>query len=282
MKRSTYLKASFGIALSLLVFTSCDDTLDGPQAIADFTYEADPNDDMTIHFTNTSQHHHSSYWLFGDGSDHSSEDSPTHTFPAGGIYEVKLAVMGNGTGNEIVREVSVIDRSLLGERIQDGNFENPENWNVYAGGSVEVTQHAFENGQLILSNGEEVESNVVVWQAIEVQANTDYVFSAQISGGGMHQSWVEFLFGDDEPEEDDDYSDNNQFSMNTWAECGIDPFEGNIVEIHCAGDGETDGIVNFEEGGTKYFAIKAGSWEGTLGPNGVTISNVSLIPADEL
>lgn len=282
MKKISYLKTCLGIGLSALLLSSCEDTLDGPQAIADFTYEADPNDDMTIHFTNTSQNHHSSYWLFGDGSEHSTDESPTHTFPAGGIYEITLAVKGKGTGNEIVREIAVIDQSLLGERIQDGNFENLENWTVFAGGSEEVTHHAFENGQLILSNGEEVESNVVVWQAIEVQANTDYVFSAQVSGGGMHQSWVEFLFGDDEPEDDDDYSDNNQFSINTWAECGEEPFSGNIVEISCSGSGEADGIVSFNEGGTKYFAIKAGSWQGTLGPNGAAISNISLIPADEL
>jgi len=282
MKKNAYLKTSLGIALSVLLLSSCEETLDGPQAIADFTYEADPNDDMTIHFTNTSQNHHSSYWLFGDGSDHSSEDSPTHTFPAGGTYEVTLAVMGNGTGNEIVREVTVIDRTLLGERIQDGNFENPDAWTIYEGGFEELTDHVFSNGSLILSNEEGSEANVVIWQAIEVQANTDYVFSAHVSGGGMDAAWVEFLFGDSEPENDDDYSDNSQFSLNAWAGCGIDPFEGNIAALSCAGDGGEDGIISFDSGGTKYFAIKAGAWEGTLGPNGVTISNVSLIPADEL
>lgn len=267
----------------ILVVTACEETETGPASEADFTYEADENDPMLIHFTNSSQNYHASYWQFGDGSDFSTEDSPSHTYPGGGIYTVTLAVQGQGTGQEIRREIEVIDPSLQGERVNDGNFEDEDAWTVYSAGYDILTDVEFANGTLVFSNGVEiVDTNIVIWQAIEVEAGKEYVFSADVRGGGMHQAWLEFHLSDEEPEEGDDYGANNLFSMNTWAECGAEPFDGNIVEIGCAGDGESDGIVTFETGGTHYLVIKAGSWEGTLGAEGIAISNVSLMPADEV
>ncbi len=266
-----------------LFLAGCQDDETGPASSADFSYEPDEENPMLIHFTNTSQNYHSSYWQFGDGSDHSTEDSPSHTFPGAGTYTIILAVQGEGTGQEIRREIRVIDPTLLGERIEDNNLQDEEAWTVYNGGNELLTQSTFTEEGLVLSNGDEdVESNVVIWQAFEVEGGKEYVFSAEVSGGGMHQSWLEFHLSDQEPEDGDDYSANNLYSMNTWAECGEDPFSGNIVEIGCAGDGESDGTIVFETGGTHYLVIKSGSWQGNLGPDGITISAISLMPADEL
>jgi hypothetical protein len=191
--------------------------------------------------------------------------------------------MGNGTGQEIRRSIQVIDPALLGERISDGDFEDESSWTVYNAGYDILTSIEFTGEGLHFSNeGLGVETNVVIWQAIEVEGGKEYVFSADVeSGGGLDQSWLEFHLSDREPEEGDDYSANNLYSINTWAGCGEESFSGNIVEIGCAGNGEEDGTIVFETGGTHYFVIKVGSWEGTLG-EGITISNVSLMPADEL
>lgn len=79
----------------------------------------------------------------------------------------------------------------------------------------------FTEERLVLSIGEDdVESNVVIWQAFEVEGGKECVFSAEVSGGVMHQSWLEFHLSEQEPEDGDDYSANNLYSMNTWQSKG--------------------------------------------------------------
>ncbi len=267
----------------ILFLSGCQDEDTGPASQADFSYEPDEENPMLIHFTNTSQNYHSSFWRFGDGSDHSSEDSPSHTFPGAGTYTIILAVQGEGTGQEIRREIRVIDPSLLGQRFVDTHFEDEEAWTVYNGGDDILTSHEFrEDGLFLFNEGETVDSNVVIWKEFEVEGGQEYLFSAEVSSrGNMHQAWMEFHMSDQRPEDGNDYGANNLYSINTWAGCGEDPFEGNIVEVGCSGGGEEDGTIEFEVGGTYYLVIKAGSWEGSLG-EGITISNVSLMPTDEL
>ncbi|MDT0677581.1 PKD domain-containing protein [Autumnicola musiva] len=249
---------------------------------AEFSYETDPEDPFTVHFNNESQQYDASYWRFGDDSGFSTEDSPTHTFPNGGLFEVILAVQGDGNGGEVRRMVEIIDPALQGERIEDGNFQDPNAWNVQEAGYEILTDVSFTEAGLHLSNeGEGVTTNVVVWQEIQVEAGKEYHFSADVAGGGMNQAWLEFHFSNEEPE-GDDYAENNLWSLNAYAECGIDPFEGDIVDLSCSGDGAADGIFTFEEGGTAYIVIKSGSYEGYLGPEGITISNVSLMPVDDM
>lgn len=266
--------------------TSCsedDDSILSKTNHADFSFLIDEEDPFTVHFTNESEQHNASYWRFGDGSDFSTEDSPSYTYPNGGLFEVILAVQGDGTGGEIRKTVEIIDPALQGERIEDGNFQNPNVWNVglagddYALSTVEFT----EEGINISNEGEAALTNVVVWQEIQIEAGKQYQFSADVKGGGFNAAWLEFHFSNVKPE-GDDYAENNLWSINAWGGCGMEPFEGNILDISCAGDGSSDGIFTFEKGGTAYFVMKSGSWEGTLGPDGVTISNVSIMPVDDI
>lgn len=282
--KNIILKLKLCILTAIAFFSfSCsndDDTFISRTNNAEFSHQVDENDPFTVHFNNESQQYNASYWRFGDGSDFSTEDSPTHTFPSGGIFEVILAVQGDGSGGEIRKTVQIIDPALQGERLEDGNFENEEAWNIEEAGYDILTDVEFtEEGLNVSNEGGGISTNVVIWQEIEVEAGKEYFFTADVSGGGMHQAWVEFHFSNEKPE-GDDYAANNLWSLNTWGECGEENFEGNIVELSCSGNGDTDGILTFEEGGTAYFVIKAGSYEGTMGPDGVTISNASLMPID--
>lgn len=249
---------------------------------AAFSYEVDPEDPFTVHFTNESQDYHSSYWQFGDDSDFSTEDSPSHTFPSGGTFEVILGVQGEGSGGEVRKGVEIIDPALQGERIASGDFQDPEAWNVSEAGYDIMTDAEFTENGLNLSNiGEGVTTNVVVWQEIQVEAGQQYYFTANVKGGGMNQAWLEVHLSNEAPE-GDDYAENNLWSLNTWAECGVEPFDGDIVQLSCNGNGEADGLYTFEQGGTAYVVLKSGSWEGTLGPDGITVSDISLMPVDDL
>ena len=70
---------------------------------ADFTYEADG---LTVKFTNASTGATMYQWAFGDNTA-SSEESPEHTYAAGGTYTVTLTV-ANDAGETAKKEASII------------------------------------------------------------------------------------------------------------------------------------------------------------------------------
>ena len=286
MKKITLYSKVWALAAIALLSFSCSEEDDGFVSRtnnADFSYQIDEEDPFTVHFDNESDQYNASYWRFGDDSDFTTEDSPSHTFPYGGVFEVVLAVQGDGTGGEIRKTVEIVDPALQGERIEDGNFQNPDAWNVGpAGDDYEMSTVEFTDEGLLISNeGEAALTNVVVWQEIQVEAGKEYYFNADVQGGGFLNSWVEFHFSNQKPE-GDDYAENYLWSVNAWGGCGIEPFDGSILDVSCAGEGGTDGLLTFEEGGTAYFVIKSGSWEGTLGPDGLLISDITLIAVEDM
>ncbi len=281
MKKLDLLHKVCGSALAVLLVLSCTETPDMNLVNnADFSFEIDDEDPFTVHFNNESESYHSSYWRFGDGSNHSTEASPSHTFEAGGTYDVTLMVQGDNSGGETQKTVQIIDPALLGERITDGTFQDETAWTVQEAGYDLLTDVEFTAEGLHLSNaGGGVDTNVTVWQEIQVEAGKEYVFTSHVQGGGFDQAWLEIHLSNEKPD-GNDYGVNSMWSLNTWAECGIEPFEGDLVNISCAGNGGNENTYTFEEGGTAYIVIKAGSWQGAI--EGVTISEVSLMPIDEV
>lgn len=73
-----------------------------------FTYEADEEDPLRIHFENESQNVTEYTWDFGDGSEVSSEASPSHTYAETGTYTVTLNATGAGGMAEASMEVEVM------------------------------------------------------------------------------------------------------------------------------------------------------------------------------
>lgn len=283
------------LALLLLFMTGCSEA-EGPtgptgyegsdKVQAYYGFEVDENDPYTVHFTNKSSgDYHSPLWTFGDGNE-STEDSPVHTFSDEGVFEVALAVEGDDIDGEskLIMVVEIIDPyRLRGERIVDGNFQDENAWNVGEAGAsnYQLSNVAFtEEGLNISNTGDKAFTNVVVWQEIEVEPGEQYFFTAQVEGGGMKNAWLEFHFSGVKPD-GSDYAENNLWSLNTWADCGIEPFEGDITQLSCHGEGSISGIVTFEDS-ISYIVIKSGSYEGTLGPEGITISDLSLINVEDL
>ncbi len=89
-----------------LIATSngCSDTMIIPNAInvllplAQFSHTVNCNNKFLVLFTNTSQGNTTNLWNFGDGSPTSTAVSPSHTYAAPGLYNVKLTVTNSATG----------------------------------------------------------------------------------------------------------------------------------------------------------------------------------------
>ncbi len=80
---------------------------------AQFTFQVDADAWNRIHFTNRSENIVASQWQFGDDSS-SDETNPTHTYEAGGTYEVTLTTTGILGDQETSRmEVQIIQVELL-------------------------------------------------------------------------------------------------------------------------------------------------------------------------
>ncbi len=167
--------------------------------------------------------------------------------------------------------------------IQGGDMEDESKWNIFGAGVTETTTE-FADGVLKLSNGTgTAQTNVIIWQAVEVQAGT-YKFSADVKGSGAANSWLELYFGSAAPADGSDYSDNLYTGLNTWDGCGASAFDGNLAVLGCKlidgspapGNGQ-NGEITFDSAGTIYVVLKGGSWDGNLGTEGITIDNVKLV-----
>lgn len=135
MKKTIY---QIGIwSLMLLAFVACkeDDVVD-EDPIASFGATVSSEDFLTYDFTNASQNYVSSTWDFGDGSEVSTEENPTHTFPGPGSYEVTLTVV-NGVDVEANKtETIVIEDPLAAQRALFG--DDGKTWQLLADASTGV------------------------------------------------------------------------------------------------------------------------------------------------
>jgi PKD repeat protein len=97
--------------LAIFVIVGCgDDDVDPPPSMTDapissFQFAIDENDFLTVNFTNFSQNATTYAWDFGDSST-STEESPSHTYAAGGDYTVTLTA-SNADGESATREETI-------------------------------------------------------------------------------------------------------------------------------------------------------------------------------
>ena len=214
------------------------------------------------------------YWSTGNGSPTAGPASDTIHFAQHGNYRIVLTAVGRGGYDTASQVVSVAGDDLGNTVIAGGTLDvaSSSNWTVLNTGGAQTT-FTFTSSGLVLSNSGN--TNGGVYQAIQVQSGVNYKFSANVSGGGITDSWVEFYIGATVPTQGSDYSDNKIYSLNWWAGCGRTAFNGNVVSIGCSGSGPSSGTITFPTSGTYYVVIKAGSSGGTLG-SGVTVADIAL------
>lgn len=216
------------------------------------------------------------YWDPGDGSGQKMGNAnDTLYYAKKGNYRVGLMVLGHGGYDTVSQIVQVAADDPGINVLQNPTLNTAANWTTLSTGGTMTTVNFTAQG-LNLSNGSGSNTNGAVYQAVTVKAGVPYTFSANVQGAGATNSWIEFYFGKTAPTQGKDYSDTKLWSLNTYSGCGKSAFNGNVVAMSCAGSGAKSGQITFANSGTIYVVIKAGSYNGSLGAGGVTITNVGL------
>lgn len=215
------------------------------------------------------------YWSTGNGSPVAGLASDTIHFAQHGNYRIVLTAVGRGGYDTASQVVSVASDDLGNTVLQGGTLDvaSASSWTTLNTGGPQTT-FTFTAAGLVLSNTGN--TNGGIYQAVQLQSGVNYKFSANVSGSGITDSWVEFYIGATVPTQGSDYTDNKIYSLNWWSGCGIQPFDGNIVNIGCSGSGPSSGTITVASSGTYYVVIKAGSSGGTLGTGGVTVADIAL------
>ena len=97
---------------------------------ADFSYEADDDNSLTIHFENLSQNVDTFSWDFGDGTGTSTEQDPTYTYSETGTYSVTLTASGNGGSAETTIQVEVTDPMPDYDKLYMVGDASPSGWDI--------------------------------------------------------------------------------------------------------------------------------------------------------
>lgn len=270
MKRYQFNKIHILIFGMVLLFFSCEEEATGPtgEPTGDFTFEVDAENTQIINFTSTVEHAWAVLWDFGDNNTQVA-DSPSHFYSDPGSYTVTLKVYGaDGTTPEVVsKEVEVI------ETLFDGGLLQQSEWQIMhvTGGNTAIVseRNGFEvKGSGITGETAEADwQNVMVWQAVDVEAGKSYQFDAYLTANGSDNTWTQIYFGSSEPVDGSDYSDNKVYGVSSWGTSGScigDPIVfTSILDARCEGQsGPDDGVFTFETSQTIYIVIKAGSQTG--------------------
>ena len=96
-----------GVTIDNVAIRSLESTeVAPPPLVSNFTSSVT---DLTATFTNSSSNATSYVWDFGDNSGTSTDENPTYTYTAGGIYTVKLTASNDSESKEFTSTVAVID-----------------------------------------------------------------------------------------------------------------------------------------------------------------------------
>ncbi len=201
--------------------------------------------------------------------------SDTIFYPLAGNYRVILTAFGHGGFDTVSQIVEVDSNAPLINVLTNPTLTTSTDWTVLNTGGTPTTITFTPQG-LNFSNAPGSNTNGGVYQAVQVKAGVPYTFSATVTTPGSSATWVEFYFGTTVPTQGSDYTDTKLWSLNTFSGCGMNPETGDIVNLNCAGSGASNGQITFPSNETIYVVIKSGSYLGTEGTGGVTITNVDL------
>ncbi|MBK6264339.1 PKD domain-containing protein [Marivirga sp. S37H4] len=184
----------------------------------------------------------------GDGNVNIAEDGEYYLVIKIGSWDGYL-----GTEGLILDNVEFIAQERLteGANILSGSsMDDASLWTITDMGMA-LTDVEIADGVMNFSNGtESTQTNVGVWQSVEVEAGQIYKLKATVDNAGATGSWTEFYVSTTAPVD------------------GVDYTTGRV---------EPGATKSFAEAGTVYVLIKVGSWDGNLGADGVTIDDVELV-----
>ncbi len=199
----------------------------------------------------------------------------TFVFP--GTYVVQHRVVGRTGGTNFVSQQTFeVANLLLGPNIVDSpNFENASDWTTFNTSGTQTVTWTF-NGDSATANGG-VANNYTgqgIYQAVQVEAGS-YLVDMHVEGPGANDlMWFQVFTGTTQPVNGSDYGSDPTaiLGLNTWAGCGIAPFNGMLSSVGCVGTGSQ---VTFAQAGTIYLVVKTGTGANN-GVNNITVSDVSM------
>ena len=240
-------------------------------------------------FNNASVSLDSCSWNFGDNSAGSTVISPTHIFPAAGVYPVTLTVYGIGGDSSVITTmVNVGYECINGGGMESGDASS---WKVWGSQANNPPTFGYTADKPAAGSGGCLEfpsfvapstgsTNELLYQPVYVQAGKQYQFSAQVkvSAGGS-QCYLQFYISNDA----NTWNENNGspptqlfVSLNTWHGWGgysgggpTVAADGSMITVSHSfgsyGPYATDGVYTATTTGWMYLGIQAGSWEGKSG-----------------
>lgn len=274
MKNITRFSSLLLLALAMTFIVGCSDQEDvmrpAPPTADDlsFTFEVDADNPNIYHFTGQKNvETWYEHWNFDDGTGAEGLET-TKVFFKAGQYEVRFKIFTEGGSASVVQTI-VVEQDFSGpDLIKNGGFDGEDFWTVVEIGGGVTTE--ISGGKASWQGGGW--GNVAIYQAVEVEANTEYEINMNVEGSGMSDSWFEIYIGSVEPVPNMDYNNGGiLMALNTWDGCGGEAFSGTLSAIACVGDG---GDFSWPNDGVGYFVIKCGG--GSLGDTGVTVDDVAV------
>lgn len=223
----------------VMIAVSCDDDEEpeSKKPVASFQFEVDEENFLMVNFENFSQNAVSYSWNFGDGSSASTEEDPSHTYEAGGTYQVTLTATGSdGSTHEKTESVTVTDPNQAGQILTG---ETSKTWKLLRQTSP---------GMNAVEVGSQADRNIVHWSLGSVTPvasrlcamNDEFIFHAdgkyvyETNGDYFHDAGDYGPFNNDlgetcQADDDENFRGRNNEDLSAW-NAGEHTFEYNVSE----------------------------------------------------
>ncbi len=253
---------------------------------------------VEVNFKNKSKMATSWSWDFGDGSELSTDENPTHTFSEAGAYTITLIStneIGDSTitKNEFIK-VNPSAKLTAGGVLVGGELDDESKWQTTflatpEGSEPTVTWNDTEhtpaagNAGALYVTGVSNNSTVqyAIYQKVTLSKDSVYTFNGAVKDftENLNQAWYEAFIGP-EPIDGTDYSkdDASNFLLadfSTWnGDCTPTGIDGTFELNAC-----TNRSFIPAESGDYYFVIKFGttSWAGDNMPFSLALDELSLV-----
>jgi PKD repeat protein len=212
-----------------------------------------------VQFTNTSANAVSYAWDFGD-EETGTDENPSHTYAAPGIYTVTLTLDGNNDYT-IAKDIIICvlrDETLAGS---DMEFADMPEWNIAGAGTFGSGSATWGNtepsefgtdGYLYLQETNGAATQYYIWQAVQLREGGRYVLSFDYTKSTFLKAWGEVYIGTASPG-GSDYSDGGSRGEKPMAWKDAEANTGTFV------DGQYSFTYDCPADGVYFFVIKVGA-----------------------
>jgi hypothetical protein len=214
-------------------------------------------------------------WDLGDGGGSNPGIAIDSIFvPDAGTYNITLTTVGVGGVSKTVSKMLTVATSdpKAGNKVLGGKMGagDDQYWTHFIVGSG--TNMVLDPSKGVMVANETGYQAGAIYQSFNLTAGQKYSVDMIVSGSGATNSWFEVWVDTLKPTNGNDYNTGQKpISLNTFAGCGIGPFNGKLSALSCSGSGDPFTVPTT---GTYYLVIKCGGQD--TGLTGISFTNVTL------